>query len=225
MDRNPFNICTHDPDSLCDDCKLVGKIDCKLDVNLQKTSMKTVFSFVIIAISGLIVNGLVTGMWWFLVVYIIFIVLFFFVIEVRINCSHCPYYAENKKRLNCPGNNFFPKIWRFNSKPITPIEKAGTILGFVFIGIFPIIAELYSIWFIFSSGLSLNVFSVLGLVVFLFVTIIFYLFFILLFIFKFCPRCINFSCYFNKVPKEFVDEYLRRNPCLGCGHGKRLDKT
>ena len=27
-----------------------------------------------------------------------------------------------------------------------------------------------------------------------------------------CPRCVNFSCPFNKAPKELVDAYLMMNP-------------
>jgi hypothetical protein len=29
-----------------------------------------------------------------------------------------------------------------------------------------------------------------------------------------CPRCVNFSCPLNRVPKAVVDEYLRRNPVM-----------
>ena len=214
MKQNPYNICTLDPNSNCKDCNANGKMDCKLDKKQQKTSMKTVFSFITIAVLGLIVTGVITSLWWFLIVYIIFIVLFFFVIENKINCSHCPYYAENKKLLNCPGNNFFPKIWNFNPKPISPIEKTGSILGFVFLGIFPFLSELYGIWFIFSTNQNFNLLKILGPIIFLIVTLISYLIFIFLFLFKFCPKCINFSCKFNKAPQELVDEYLKRNPII-----------
>lgn len=30
----------------------------------------------------------------------------------------------------------------------------------------------------------------------------------------FCPKCVNFSCPFNTVPKTAVDEYLKRNPVM-----------
>ncbi|MFX0095154.1 MAG: hypothetical protein ACFFBD_25695, partial [Candidatus Hodarchaeota archaeon] len=29
-----------------------------------------------------------------------------------------------------------------------------------------------------------------------------------------CPKCVNFSCPLNKVPKEIVDAYLKRNPVM-----------
>jgi hypothetical protein len=28
---------------------------------------------------------------------------------------------------------------------------------------------------------------------------------------KLCPKCLNFSCPFNRVPKDVVDAFLRRN--------------
>jgi hypothetical protein len=214
MEKNPFNLCTLDPNSNCKKCIIRGKLDCKLDKNQQKTSIKTVFSFLIIAVLGLIVTGFFTKIWWFLIIYLIFIILFFSVIEIRINCTHCPYYAENKKFLNCPGNNFLPKIWKFNPKPIRPIEKIGTILGFAFIGIFPIVSELYGTWFIISTNLNLNLSRIVVIIALVIVTIISFLVFISLFLLKYCPKCINFSCKFNKVPKELVDEYLKRNPVI-----------
>jgi len=29
-----------------------------------------------------------------------------------------------------------------------------------------------------------------------------------------CPRCVNFSCPFNRIKKDKVDAYLRRNPVM-----------
>ena len=214
MISNPYNICTLNPESKCEVCKLNGKLDCKLDKKQQKKSMITVFTFVIIAALGLIFTGFVSGFWWFLGIFIIFIPLFFFVIEPKINCSHCPYYAEKSKFMNCPGNNFFPKLWRYDPKPIKPIEKTGTILGFAFMGLFPLISEIYGLCFVYLNNPNLTQFIYMGLIIFLILTIISYFIFISFFLITFCPRCINFSCYFNKVPKSVVDEYLKKNPVI-----------
>jgi hypothetical protein len=29
-----------------------------------------------------------------------------------------------------------------------------------------------------------------------------------------CSKCVNFSCLFNRVPKEVVDEYLKKNEVM-----------
>ena len=46
---------------------------------------------------------------------------------------------------------------------------------------------------------------------------------------KICPNCVNFSCPFNKVAKEKVDEYLNRNPTMkqawiDCGYNLNQDE-
>jgi hypothetical protein len=214
MDTNPFKICTLNHNSNCKGCNINGKLDCKLDKKQQKKSMISVFNFVIIAIIGLIFTGFITGIWGLLLVFIIFIGLFFFVIEPKINCSHCPYYAENTRFMNCPGNNFFPKLWKYNPKPIKSIEKTGSIFGFAFMGLFPLISEIYGLWFVYSNNLSFTQNINLGLIIFLILTIISYFIFISFFLISFCPRCINFSCKLNRVPKELVDEYLKKNPVI-----------
>jgi hypothetical protein len=214
MNKNPYIICTHDPNSNCKECNTKGKLDCKLDKKQQMTSMKTVFSYVLIAILGLVVTGILTGNWIILIIFLIFIGLFFFVIEIKINCSHCPYYAENKKTLNCPGNNFFPKLWKYNPKPISLGEQIGSIIGFGILGLYPFLSELYGIWFVYSTEPNITFVKIIGPIIILIATIVGYMIFISLFLFKFCPKCVNFSCRFNKVPQEYVDEYLKKNPVI-----------
>jgi len=41
-----------------------------------------------------------------------------------------------------------------------------------------------------------------------------------------CPRCVNFSCPLNAVPKPIVDKYLSKNPVMRKAwekHGYQLD--
>jgi hypothetical protein len=140
--------------------------------------------------------------------------LFFFVIEVRITCSHCPYYAKDEKFLNCPGNNFFPKIWKYNPKPISIIEQIGSILGFGLLGLIPLISEIYGIFYAFSAVQDLNFLIMFGPLILLIVTIISYFIFISFFLLNFCPKCLNFSCRFNKVPQVIIDEYCKKNPII-----------
>jgi hypothetical protein len=214
MNRNPFNICTLDPKSNCTSCKNNSRIDCKLDKRHTIISMIVIYSFMIISLLGLFYIGRVTGIWWFLIIHIIFIVLFFIVIEPRVTCSHCPYYAEKRPRFNCTGNMITPKIWKFHPEPINKYEKSVTIIGFMFLGILPMLSMLYGIWFFHSNGFNIGYPSYLGLIFVLISTILAYVVFISLFLLLFCPRCINFSCYFNKVPKAIVDEYLKKNPVI-----------
>ena len=214
MNKNPYNICTFNSNSDCNKCKNQDKLDCKLDKNQQKISMLAVFSSILIGIIGLILAGLITRNWLILIFYAAFILLFFFVIENRITCSHCPYYAGKNIRLDCPGNNIFPKIWKYHPEPINRYEKFESALGFILIGGIPLFSLIYSIWFFLSNNPNATWIIIIALIGVLLAIILSFLLFYSLFLLSFCRRCINFSCMFNKAPKELVNEYLNRNPFI-----------
>ena len=214
MNKNPYNICTLDPKSNCISCKNINKIDCKFNIKHTILSMLVINSFLIISLFSLFYIGMITRIWWIPLIYITYILLFFILIEPRVTCSHCPYYAERRLRFKCTGNMITPKIWKYHPEPINKYEKAITFIGFVFLAAFPILSELFGIWFLYSNGFNFFNQSFLVLIFILISTtltcIIFYAAFLLLY----CPRCINFSCYFNKVPKIIIDEYLKKNPVI-----------
>jgi hypothetical protein len=214
MNKYSYNICTFNSNSDCNNCKNQDKLDCKLDKNQQKNSMLVVFSSIFIGTFGLILTSLIINNWWILILYIVFVLLFFFVIENRITCSHCPYYAGKNKRLDCPGNNIFPKIWKYHPEPMNSYEKIVSAFGFVLIGALPLFSLLYSVWFFLSNNPDASWLIIIAFVGFLIAIILSFSTFYSLFLFSFCKRCINFSCMFNKVPKESRDEYLKRNPYI-----------
>lgn len=212
MNRNPYNICTLDPKSNCVSCKNNFKIHCKFNIKHTIISMLVINSFLIISLFSLFYVGLITGEWQMLIIYIIFILLFFILIEPRVTCSHCPYYSERRLRFNCTGNMITPKIWKYHPEPINKYEKAITLFGFIFLGAFPLFSELFGIWFLYSNDFNFLDNSFFALVLFLISTILTLTIFYTVFLLLYCPRCVNFSCYFNKVPKLIVDEYLKKNP-------------
>jgi len=214
MKNNPFNICTFDPESNCKDCNNKMIINCKSDKSLQKLSVQIHLSLIIIALIGLLATSTIVNNWWIVIIYILFVILFFFVIEVRLTCSHCPYYAEKTKRLNCPENFIAIKIWKFNPEPMNRFEKICSVTGFVFIGGYPILAQLYGLYYFITQYTNINLIIIIGLAGIFIATIIILLLFVSLFINLFCIECINFSCPFNKVPKEIRNEYIKRNPIL-----------
>ena len=214
MNRNPYNICTLDQNSNCTKCKNNNKIHCKLNIKHTILSMFVIGLFLTVSIIGLFYIGIITGIWWMLIIFIIFTFLFFVVIESRITCSQCPYYAEKRLRFNCTGNMVTPKIWKYNPDPINKYEKTVTFIGFVFLGSFPIFSELFGMWYFHSNGFDIFDQSFLGLVFILISTIVSCILFFAVFLLIYCPRCINFSCLFNKVPKSIVDEYLKKNPVI-----------
>ena len=112
-------------------------------------------------------------------------------------CSHCPFYALNEGGLVCIANFGCPKFFRYQPGPISKSKKIQLVIGFIIMSgypfIFMILGHQYLIFFISLFGLLF--------------------FFWGLFNFK-CTKCINFSCIFNRVPKNIVDSYLKKNPIM-----------
>jgi hypothetical protein len=213
-DRNPYHLCTLDPNSACDTCENLNVLDCKLDRRQTIVTTLVIYSFIVVSTLGLYLVGRITDMWWMLVVFVVFFVLFFIVIEPRITCSHCPYYAEKRFRFNCPGNMLTPKMWRYHPEPMNKYERLGTLIGFIFFGAFPVFSELYGAYFLFAEGHGFMDVLVLELLVILVATILFIAILYAIFLLVFCQKCVNFSCQFNKVPKPVVDRYLKANLVL-----------
>ncbi|MCW3986976.1 MAG: hypothetical protein NWE87_01520, partial [Candidatus Bathyarchaeota archaeon] len=124
-------------------------------------------------------------------------IVFFGFWEIRILCSHCPYYAEKSVILHCIANYGCPKFWKYHPEPISNSEKIQLLIGFIVICGYPFPLLVLGEQFILLS------LTVWGLIMF-FWTLQKYT----------CSKCVNFSCLLNRVPKEVVDEYLKRNPVM-----------
>lgn len=133
----------------------------------------------------------------FLVVWLVYMIIFLQIWENRILCRHCPYYAMKGRTLRCHANYGLVKLWKYNPAPMSRSEQIQMIIGvMIFIGFpFPFLL-LGQQWLL--------------LVITSFGTIIFasMLFAVL------CPRCVNFSCPFNRVPKDVADIYLKETPLM-----------
>ncbi|MHA1111635.1 MAG: hypothetical protein ACTSRE_11075 [Promethearchaeota archaeon] len=153
------------------------------------------------------------GNWWWCAVIVGYYALFF-TIETRILCSHCPYYSEDGKVLHCLANHGLYKFFKYRPEPMNQFEKRLLQFGFVLFALVPLSNQVINVIIISlnRSSYSLGYYTVLLVLLGLFVVSIVVAFSILFL--KICPNCVNFSCPFNKVAKEEVDEYLRRNPAM-----------
>jgi len=213
-DRNPYHLCTLDPNSDCDTCKNNKVLDCKLNRKQTLVTSLVIYSFIAVSAFGLFLVGTITQAWWMLIIFAVFVVVFFLVIEPRITCSHCPYYAEKRFRFNCPGNMLTPKLWKYHPEPMNKYEQFGTLVGFIFFGAFPIFSELYGIWVLYTEGLTITDLQLLELLVIFLATVILISALYAVFLLVFCKKCVNFSCQFNKVPKPVADRYIKGNPVM-----------
>jgi hypothetical protein len=187
----PF--CMRQPVSECRDCSLALHLKCRFSPRDLYQFVGLFFLFAIPSFLGMIRAGysLYTLGW------IGFWIFFFEVWEIRILCSHCPYYAETSRVLHCIANYGSLKLWRYHPEPITRLEKIQLIIGFLILGGYPFP------FLILGKQLIFGVIALCAVIVFFWIlqkcT---------------CSRCVNFSCILNTVPEEILTAYLRRNPAM-----------
>lgn len=215
--HNPFGLCTWDENADCDACDLREKLHCRWDAAVLARFLVPASAFSLVAAFGVGLASYVTGAWGMLAAYLAFFVLFFLVIEIRILCSHCPYYSRDGFFLRCLANHGAPKFWRYRPRPMNTLERAGLVAGFAFYGGFPLAAQAYGMWHLVLSrgaGAPVTVPAVAAVAAATLVTLVA---FAAVLTNYFCPRCINFSCPLNRVPPPLRQEYRGRNPVLQGG--------
>lgn len=218
--HNPFGVCTWDDCADCDACGLRDKLHCRWDAGVLGRFLIPALAFSVVAAFGVGLASYVTGAWGMLAAYLAFFVLFFLFVEIRILCSHCPYYARDGFFLRCPANHGAPKFWRYRPQAMTRLERAGLLVGFAFYAGFPLAAQAYGIWCLASpSGVrtSVTVPAAAGVAA---ATLVLLLAFAAVLTIYFCPRCVNFSCPLNRVPPPVREEYRERNPAPHGGRRK-----
>ncbi len=204
--------CTWDESAECLNCEIKGKLDCKwkrrLLVRFYKGGSIPIFSaFISFVVIGFLIS------WFPLIIYLGFWIFFFGFFEIRVLCSHCPYYAKDGRILHCLANHGTIKVWKYHPEPLNVFEKAGFLAGALFFVFFPVIVDIYGLSVIIES--SETGFIELALLILLFLlSTIGGIYFFLFLRKNICPYCVNFSCPLNKVSKELVDAYLQRNPIM-----------
>lgn len=190
---NPYDICTWRPKSECNDCTIKGYLKCHFKIRYLLNFIGLFLLFAIPALAGVIL----AGYGWYLLGWIAFGIVFFEFWEIRILCSHCPYYAEKGRSLHCFGNYMSLKVWRFHPEPMNRSEKIQLFLGFIIFFGYPYIFMLLGRQYFFIILYSISLIVFFGLLVG-----------------RRCSRCVNFSCPLNRVPKKVVDAFLKRNPVM-----------
>ena len=185
--------CTSSAPSECSGCDLGGKLKCQFN---KTDLLKFIGTYLVFAIPS-IIGVILAGYGWFLLGWLIFYLIFFEVWEIRILCSHCPYYAEDDKTLHCIANYGIRKLWKYHPEPLSISEKVQLIIGFVIFGGYPII------FIALGAQLFWLILSLIGLG-----------FFFIRLNLTTCNKCVNFSCPLNRVKKIIKDEYLKKNPVM-----------
>ena len=193
LDNNPHQICGLKDQSDCQDCSIRGDLNCRFSYGKLASFYLIFLLFRIPAVMGVLESGYGK----FLYGWLAMAAVFFGFWEIRILCSHCPYYAEKGLTLKCPANYGCPKFFKYRPGPISRGEKVQLVIGFIIMAGYPFVFLVLASQYLYLAA------TTLGLVVF----------FGALLKFK-CSRCINFSCIFNRVPKSAIEAFLDRNPIM-----------
>ena len=144
-----------------------------------------------------------TCCWWRLGALIGYFVIFF-IVETRILCSHCPYYSEEGLILHCLANHGFIKYAKYHPEPMNRFERTLLVIGFILFGTLPLLAQVPSIVTI-ANTTPLDKPIFVTLVTMISASVIGVIFSFSFLFTRICTKCVNFSCPFNRVPKELVD--------------------
>lgn len=191
--RNPYDVCTWRPEEACAGCSLAGHLECRFDLG---TLLHFVGMFAVFAIPACM-GVIVSGYGWYLLGWLAFALIFFELWEIRILCSHCPYYAEKGTVLHCPANYGSLKVWRYHPEPMSRAEKVQLWIGFAILGGYPFPFLLLGGQYLWASA------ALWGLVMFFWTLRR-----------NTCRRCVNLSCPLNAVPEDVARAYLDRNPVM-----------
>ncbi|MHA2002454.1 MAG: hypothetical protein ACTSVU_10250 [Promethearchaeota archaeon] len=193
------SICNR-PVAECEGCDLDEKLFCTFKFKDALKFGLTFWIFIAGMIWGIIrahINGKF-ALWAELVIFagdIIVVFGFLLIWENRILCSHCPYYGrEEEKTLHCYANGGFRKLYKYHPEPMSKSEKIQFLFGVGMIIVYPLIFL-----------------AICGEFLFLGITFVGALIWFLVLFTQTCPRCPNFSCPLNRVPKETINAYLKKN--------------
>ena len=191
--QGSHDLCTHRPAKECAGCDISGSLMCRFETGDLASFFVNFLPFGIAVVAGMIL----AGYGWWLLGWLVIWILFFFVLEGRVLCSHCPFWAEEGWVLHCHANYGVIKLWQFRPGPMSRLEKWVFGAGAAVFGFYPIVfLILGGQWLLLIIALSAMASSLVNLRR------------------NACVRCINFSCPANAVPKSLVDAYLGRNPIM-----------
>lgn len=145
---------------------------------------------------------------------VFFYIAFFLVLEIRILCSHCPYYSRKGVTLRCLSKNGALRIWRYHPEPMNRFKRVNLVVGLSFFGAFPVLVQAYGVAFIAVNYADYSQMALLGMIGFMVATLLCSITYFAVFLIYICPKCVNFSCPMNRVPMSIVDEYLEMNPVM-----------
>lgn len=210
--KNPHSVCTFSDGANCGGCKLNGKLICRQDKQFRTKFFLTHLNFRATIFFGLVFMGLFSGVWFPLITYSAVFILNFTLVEPRMLCSHCPFYAQNGFILKCNTLFGMPKFWKYRPGPIKKYEKITQLIFGGLVDLLPLIFFGYGIYLLIDGGAGIRDYFAFSAIIVFHVLLLLQLQKTIMK--EVCTKCPNFSCGLNKVPKEMRDEYIKNNPAM-----------
>lgn len=213
--KNPYNICTWIDSTVCNDCDLGSQLNYRYDKKFAKFFAWNQIPSIVLALFGITFVCLIIQNWWVLLIFVLTAFAFWGTgIETLVFCRHCPFYAENSKKLHCLALDGWPKLFKYNPKPMNKLEKGILLLFFVFLIIIPTFSEFYGLWYLYTHFAEFGIYVLVGMIGITIATILSILQIGYILVSQYCTKCINFSCLLNRTPKDVVEKYLQKNPVI-----------
>ena len=213
-DSNPHGVCTWGEEALCEGCGLRGALNCRWDWRLLLGFAALILPFGASSVAVFLVAGSLTGNWLPPAAYFVLLAIFLTVVETRILCSHCPFYARAGWTIRCHANHGFPRLWRYRPGSMNAAERVSLISCFLFFLAFPAVTGTWGIGLLYWRAPEQGPVGLLGLAYITAVNLASAASFIILLGVFYCTRCVNFSCPFNRISEAVRREYLAMNPVL-----------
>lgn len=189
----PADACMGGSAPGCGDCSIAGRLRCCFRRRDLVRFVGAFLLFMLPAAAGMALGGY----GWYIAGWVVLVAVLLGVWENRVLCSHCPYYARDGRVLECFANYGLLKLWRYHPEPIGRSGRVQFLIIVFLMAAFPFP------FLVLGRQYVLAVVAACALVLWAGV------------LWRYsCPRCVNFSCAFNRVPREMVDEFLRRNPAM-----------
>ncbi|MDY6918170.1 MAG: hypothetical protein SVP26_09575 [Chloroflexota bacterium] len=190
---SPAAACMGGAASECSQCSVAGRLNCRFRRRDLFRFVGTFLLFALPAAAGMALGGY----GWFIPGWLVLVPVLLGVWENRVLCAHCPYYARDGRVLLCFANYGLGKLWKYHPEPIsTPGRVQFLVIVFLLMAYpfpFLVLGRQYILLALTTCALVLWALTLWRYS---------------------CTRCVNFSCVFNRVPKDVVDEFLRRNPVM-----------
>lgn len=208
-------VCTWDINADCNHCRLHGNLNCKWKKSHLIYFLQGFLPVFILQFIPMVAISYIHSTLWPALAYILFYPVVLGVFELRFLCSHCPFYNQEGRVLHCLANHGLLKLWKFHPGPMNKFERflMRLLVGVMFIG-FPLLIYGYLLGHMLIHAELFSTLSILLTGGMFLATASTEFFNVKTFYKDICSKCVNFSCPFNNVPRNFVDAYLKRNPVM-----------